>query len=162
MRRLICRRLIGRDRSVRPAPDTQAGKDKAGDRNDGARDGPERVVSHAGTAHHARPSSAKSSPSGVMTTPTTIQTGLFIAGLLTTADDPGWASRAAYRGSGHAKASCAASIFALMHGQLIHAAVTHCRRRPARVAGARSTSRDGPRTHKIGHGCRSRAIDIPR
>jgi hypothetical protein len=29
--------------------------------------------------------------------------------------------------SGRAKASCAASIFALLHGQWIHAAVTHGR-----------------------------------
>ena len=31
-----------------------------------------------------------------MTTPTTIQVGLFMAGLLTTADNPGWASRVNY------------------------------------------------------------------
>jgi len=44
------------------------------------------------------PCSVKSSPSSVMTTPTTIQTGFFMAGLLTTADDPGWTSRVNYCG----------------------------------------------------------------
>lgn len=29
----------------------------------------------------------------MMTTPTTIQAGFFMAGLLTTSDNPGWASR---------------------------------------------------------------------
>jgi hypothetical protein len=96
--RLFRRRLIGRDRSARPAPDTQAGKGKAGDRNDGARDGPERVVAYARTAHHARSLQRKEESSSVMTTPTTIQAGLFMAGLLTTADNPGWASRVNYYG----------------------------------------------------------------
>jgi hypothetical protein len=33
-----------------------------------------------------------------MSAPTTIQAGLFMAGLLTTADNPGWASRINYCG----------------------------------------------------------------
>lgn len=53
MRRLICQRLIGRDRSTRPAPDTQAGQGKARDRDDGARDGPERHL-HGGTPDSCR------------------------------------------------------------------------------------------------------------
>jgi hypothetical protein len=93
VRRLVCRHLIGRDRSARPTPDTQAGEAKSGDHNDGARDGPERVVARAGTAHHGRSPQRKEESSSVMTTPTTIQAGLFMAGLLTTADNPGWASR---------------------------------------------------------------------
>ena len=95
MCRLVCRRLIGRDRSARPAPDTQAGEARTGDRNDGGHDGPGRVVAHADTAHHAR-SLQRKEESSVMTTPTTIQVGLFMAGLLTTADNPGWASRVNY------------------------------------------------------------------
>jgi hypothetical protein len=98
VRRLVFRHLIGRDGSGRPAPDTQAGEAKTGDRNYRVRDGPERVVARAGTAHHARSPQRKEESNSVMTTPTTIQASLFMAGLLTTADNPGWASRVNYCG----------------------------------------------------------------
>ena len=49
----MCRCQIGRDRSARPAPDTQAGKGKAGDRNDGACDDPDQLL-HGVTPDNCR------------------------------------------------------------------------------------------------------------
>ena len=53
MRPLICRCRIGRDRSARPTPDTQADKGKAGDRNDDTDDDPDQLL-HGVTPDNCR------------------------------------------------------------------------------------------------------------